>query len=92
MVVDQNDLARDGQRYGFWLSLVIIAGGFVLAWRGQMGGYVVLVGIMTTLASVFVIGKKVSLRDLLKKRREVDAGLAPRSESPGDSTFEESDE
>ncbi len=92
MVVDQNDLARYGQRYGFWLSLVLAVGGFVLAWRGQVGGYVVLVGLMTALAAVFVVGKEISLRDLLKKRGKVDEGLASQSESPSNVTHEESDE
>ena len=92
MVVDQNDLARSGQRYGFWLSLVVAVGGFALAWRGQVGGYVVLVGLMTALASVFVVGKEISLRDLLKKRGKVDEGLASQSESPSNVTHEESDE
>jgi uncharacterized membrane protein len=71
MIRGNQKIQTDAQRYGFWLSMVIALCGAVLAYRDQLGGYVIIVSLILGLVTVFLTGKKISVRELVQKQKAV---------------------
>ncbi|MBU1701432.1 MAG: DUF2335 domain-containing protein [Candidatus Eisenbacteria bacterium] len=69
VVTSNNQLAKWGQRMGFFLALVVFSGSLVLLYQGKSTtGLATLITTLGSLVTVFVVGKRKQTQELDRKR------------------------
>ncbi len=72
--------ATSGQRYAFWLAVLVIASANVFAYAGwPIWAFVLIVYGITALASVFLVGKRTQHKELQEKRSALEAGTSEKN-------------
>ncbi len=70
------------QVFAFILSIGVLAIGGGLSYLDRAEGFWLIVAWLAALASVFISGKKISIRELLEKRKALVRGLPQDSDKP----------